>query len=507
MSRRNEYFIEDLLNKTEAVIQELGILDSDEDSDRIFTEQASLSAKTQFEQNEIEGQNYRVDGSVDIMISADRMTASANFYPPSEGMQPLTYQKVAEAIAEKKISYGIKTEIIEEQLFKCNTENQVIKNLIIAAGRPAVQHISEHLVIAQELLAPDSLSSNSKSKIDYRKRSPFKLVKKGQTVAEIIPEQPGTCGWNVLGEEIGYRTKSVKSYARGKNTEISGNWVTASCDGTFELSDKLFNINEVLQLQSDVDYRTGNIDFPGDIIINGEIRDGFTIKSGGSIYASGTMDASTVECENDLYVGLGIIGRKKGSIKTAGKIKAKFIENCFVETGGIIILDAGIMNSEIYTNDKITLGKKGVIVGGRIYTQNGLIATQIGTMMGPRTEIYCGVDYKVENKLKWIRDNTMKIATKLNQIREQIAKNRTEVPKLIELRDKLQLSLRKLNEIAGALVYKLDKNDNAEVVVRKSVYPGVYIEICHVSYVVNREMSSVRFKLDKNNGVIRVETL
>jgi uncharacterized protein (DUF342 family) len=127
--------------------------------------------------------------------------------------------------------------------------------------------------------------------------------------------------------------------------------------------------------------------------------------------------------------------------------------------------------------------------------------------MGPRTEIYCGIDYIVANKLVWIRDNTMKLALKLNQIKLQIQKTPVENTQLNAVRDKLQESIHKLNEMAAALVYKLDRNDNAEVVVRGKAYPGVYIEICHVSYVVNREMNHVRFKLDKSKGVIKAEAL
>jgi uncharacterized protein (DUF342 family) len=219
------------------------------------------------------------------------------------------------------------------------------------------------------------------------------------------------------------------------------------------------------------------------------------------------MDASTVECEKDLVAALGIIGRKEGTVKVGGSIKAKFIENCCVEAGNLISLSAGILNSSVYTADKLVLGRKGIIVGGTVYSQNGVVATQIGTKMGPKTEIYCGTDYVVANRLEWIRDNNMKLALKLNQIDLQLKKGGPENPQLEEVRQKLKESMHKLNEMASSLVFKLDKNDNAEVLVRGKVYPGVYIEICHTSYVVDREMSSVRFKLSKEKGKIVAESI
>ena len=75
----------------------------------------------------------------------------------------------------------------------------------------------------------------------------------------------------------------------------------------------------------------------------------------------------------------------------------------------------------------------------------------------------------------------------------------------MELRDKLQAALHKMNEAAGNLVFHLDKNEDAKIVVRGTVYPGVYIEICHVSYIVNHRMTGVCFKLDKAKGKVVVE--
>ncbi len=507
MSEKNNYFLEDLLSQTENLLNELEYLENHEGTDHYIEDEISDKAHEVFVENEYEGQEYKSDGTVEINISVDEMNVVADFYPPTEGMKPVVYENVAMAFAAKNVVFGIEADVIKESILTCNTEFKILKNIIIARGKTPVKHIPKHFVLSDELILTGKKNTEGLTRIDYKEMSPFKLVKKGQVLAQIIPEQQGEHGYTVFGKEIKFSTKNITVLVPGKNTAISGNKVMSECDGTFEQDSKGFYVNEVLQISSNVDYSTGNVEFPGDIIIKGQIQDGFKIKAGGSLYTAGTLDASVINCENDLYVGMGIIGRKKGRVKAGGKIKAKFIENCFVESHGLIILEAGIMNSEIFTSDKITLGKKGVIVGGCIYAQNGLIATQIGSSMGPRTEIYCGVDYVIENKLKWLRDNAIQVATKLNQVREQISKSGEQNPKLIELRDRLQSTLRQLNNNSSNLVYKLDKNDNAEVVVRNTVYPGVYIEICHISYVVNRELGSVRFKLDKKNGVIRMEPL
>ena len=66
----------------------------------------------------------------------------------------------------------------------------------------------------------------------------------------------------------------------------------------------------------------------------------------------------------------------------AGEVKAKFIENCYVEAGGPVYVENGILNSAIHTLKQVELGRKGVIIGGKIYAQDGVKAVQIGSAMG-----------------------------------------------------------------------------------------------------------------------------
>ncbi|MCK4514123.1 MAG: hypothetical protein KAU31_02635, partial [Spirochaetaceae bacterium] len=63
------------------------------------------------------------------------------------------------------------------------------------------------------------------------------------------------------------------------------------------------------------------------------------------------------------------------------------------------------------------------------------------------------------------------------------------------------------NETAGILVFQVHRNEEAEVVVQGDVYPGTCIEICHVSFVVPKQLRNVCFKLDKAKGKVITENL
>jgi uncharacterized protein (DUF342 family) len=276
----------------------------------------------------------------------------------------------------------------------------------------------------------------------------------------------------------------------------------AERDGRFQRGVNSFWVSEILQLDGDVDYRTGHVDFPGDVLIRGEIKAGFRVQAGGSVYCAKTMDASEVLSAQDLVVRWGLIGRKSGKVKVGGGVTAKFIENCYVEAKGSIRVEVGILNSVVCTSDRVELGKKGVIAGGSVSAQNGVSTAQLGTRMGPKTEIYCGTNYAVEQKLEWIRNKNLELAFKLKQIERSLKRPEGSLARLLQIQQRIRQAIHKLNEAAQSLVFQLDRNESAQVVVSEYVYPGAYIEICHVSFVVVHTMKGVRFYLDKEKGKI-----
>ena len=508
MKKSKDFASEDFIHSSEQFLKELGDVDSISEE---FTDQAderiSSGIRQRFISSEDEALDIEIDGYVEIYTSEDEMKAEASFYPASEGKKPIDLYDVENPLRSKGIVHGIDWDVIKKVIFECNTEQVPITDMLIANGTKPINEVPEHLIVEETLLSQKKSLDLESIRVDFRQKSPFVLVKKGDGLARLVPQQEGVQGATIFGKVLPYISEKISKIEPGKNTELEEDRIVASRDGRFEYNNRVFWVNEVLTLERDIDYRTGNIDFPGDVIINGQIKDGFTVKSGGSVYCNTTMDASEVISAKDLVVRLGVIGRKTGRVRVGGMMRAKFIENCYVEATDSVIVDVGILNSAVHAGNKVELKEKGVVVGGTIYAQNGIVATQLGTEMGPKTEIYCGTNYSVEQKLKWIRDKNVEIAFKLKQVERKLTGGSEGREKILELQQKLKVALHKLNEAAGSLIFQLDKNEKAEIMVRDQVFPGVYIEICHVSYIVSHSMRNVSFKLDKAKGKIIPEPL
>jgi uncharacterized protein (DUF342 family) len=161
-----------------------------------------------------------------------------------------------------------------------------------------------------------------------------------------------------------------------------------------------------------------------------------------------------------------------------------------------------VLNSTVLTKDRLEMGDRGIIIGGIVKAQNGVSAEQIGTERGPRTEIHCGIDFKVEQKLVWIRDRNIALAFKLREIEAKMKTGARVKEVLQPLHARIKAAIHQLNESARALVTGLDRNEQAEVSVRGFVYPGTFLEICHVSHFITSPRRFVTFRLDKEKGRI-----
>jgi len=504
MKKASDYSLEDLLVSSKSLIDKLGgqVEQIIESETLDGSNPAGEMSASQFVESEEAPTELLTDGYVEIALSGDELTVTADFYPASEDMQIITPDTVSLALSGKNVCYGVDQDVIDDAVFRCNTEQTIITDVVIARGIKPANEIPEHWVLEEKLLEKKPVADENALRVDYKEVSPFNYVKKGDILATLCPKSPGVEGHTVRGLLIPFGTAKVRMPHPGRNTEIVDGKVIASCDGIFYMIHNSFWINQVLDVHTDVDYHTGNIDFQGDIIVKGSVKDGFKVKCGGSLFCLETIEAAEISTGNDLTASRGIVGRKKGKLRAGGSIHAKFIEYCFVEAVGSIFIETGIINSSVNSLEDVTLGKKGIIIGGTIHAQNGLKAYRLGTDKGPKTEIYCGIDYTVQQKLEWIRDKSVEIATQLKQVRDRLKRPGQEFAKLQEAEGNLRGYLSKLNEAANVLVMQLDKNEDAEVIVTGDVYPDVYIEICHVSYIVTRKLSHVKFRLDKKSGKI-----
>jgi uncharacterized protein len=495
MPRSDEHALDNLVRGSEQLIQDIAGLGAISKHEPSVPEPAVTPHEPQAEQS--------TDGMVAIVVSKDEMLVRATFHPPSGDGKPLSLDTVrVELIEGKRVTAGIDWNAVKGCILTCNEDRVLVSDAVIARGVAPVDEVPPYLVLEDQFRGRRQKETTVTARVDFKELSLFTLVKRGQVLATLVPKQDGVMGTTVRGISVAFKKDPYLYPKPGKNTEWQSGNVVAKCDGKLQVTPASFWVDEVLDITGDVDLRVGNVDFPGDVVIRGELRDGFIVRAGKSILSEGSIGASRVECKGDLITRAGILGKEKAVLVVGGSAEAKFIEGCRLDCGGSVRVRTSIVNSTINARDRVEMGERGIIIGGIVKAAFGVSAAQIGSERGPRTEIHCGLDFDVERKLIWIRDKNIALAFKLREVETKMKTTPSSQTVLAPLHDKIKAAIHSLNESARELVAALDRNEGAEVSVREVVFPGTYIEICHVSYFVNKPRRFVTFRLDKGSGKV-----
>ncbi|MDR1319024.1 MAG: FapA family protein [Treponema sp.] len=451
----------------------------------------------------------RNDGNLLVSFSESEMEVKADFIPPRDDGKPLTRDFVAEILDKLNIVYGIRWDAIQESIMDCNLSRRRIKNVVIALGDSPSAEVSEYFEKNPHLGQGERPAEN-KARIDHRNYSPFIIVKKDQTLAKLRSRKTGKEGKNVYGASLPFAYTRPEGVSGGENTRVKGNFIIANINGQLVESGKVLSVQESLVIKGAVGYGTGNIIFPGDVLIEGPVSDGFKIYSGGSVTIKQTFDVTDVNTKGDLSVAGGIIGKGPALVKVGGAIKTKFIENCRVAARKAIAVDAEIINSNVFTLENVDMGDKGLILGGDIYAVHGIKAGGLGKKTGKATRIHCGIDFTVQQQKERSNNELRLLAAKLVKLREFLVDPETgneKRAKVEELIHRLEADQQAASVRVSDLMGRINVDENAAVEITGDIVPGTLIEICQIALFVSEPLHKVRIKLDKASGKLLSEPL
>jgi uncharacterized protein (DUF342 family) len=448
------------------------------------------------------------DGNVIMRFAEDNLTAWGDFYPAAANGTPLVYGAVTAALVRYNITYGLVQENIQKAIDQCNETGSILHDIPIARGDPPVREVLEYFEI-NPALKTDPPKPEGNARVDYRDYSPFVIVKQGQILALKKARREGRNGIDINGNAVPFGSVTPSSVSGGENTHSDEKYIYADIHGQLVQEKGVLRVQDILVVKGAVDYHTGNIVFPGDITIEGPVRDGFKIYSGGAVTIKQTFDASDVITKTDLSVSGGIIGHGRALVKVGGVLRAKFIENCKAAVRKGIFVETDIVNSSIYTMEGIEMGEKGMILGGEIYAVHGIKTCGIGKKSGRNTTIHCGVDFTALREKEKLNYELRIVNAKLSRVREILAAESAKCPepkegtsaaerrkKIIEALNHLEEKQKKTGAAISAVLRRMNINKEASIEALGEIAPGTLIEICQIALFVTEPMRHVRVRLD-----------
>lgn len=440
------------------------------------------------------------DATVDIIIAEDMMSCSLSVTPPVGNGSGLNIGDLQMLLQNAGIQFGIDDEQLAKVLEICNLDRTPISEMVVARGQVAQKEIPDYIKLKKRLFERNAPSEHH-AKIDYREVSPYTFVKRGEPLGKDIESKPGVEGINIFNEKTPFTKKDIKNFTSGENIVHRDGVYYAGLSGRFVLENNEFSISNNLEIDGNVDYSTGHISFAGNVLIKGEIKDGFKVVCGGSLYCKMTMDASEVACKKDLKVDGGIIGRtKRATVRAGGTIITKFVQNCSIESQSGISIAKGIIDSELFTLKTLKMDeKKGVIVGSRIFAESGIELFDLGREGSHGSMIVCGISYLISRKLESVQARMNIISEKLIKLKsmEQTERN-------LELQMQAEQAISKMQlAISGYLAEQYSDYD-AKVIVHGTVHIGTIIKICDLTYTVTKPIKKSIFEYNDEQKEIEI---
>ncbi len=360
-------------------------------------------------------------------------------------------------------------------------------------------------------------------RVDFYSISQIVNVKKGQLIAKKIPSTEGLPGKSVSGIELPAKKGKDVYLKAGKNVilnEIKDN-IYAAIDGQVVITDKgKINVFPVYEVNGDVDFSIGNIDFVGNVVIRGNVPDGFKIHAEGDITVYGNVEGAELIAKGSITIHQGLAGHHKSFVKADFNVKASYILDGDVYAGEIVEVSQSIMHSQVRAGKMVICkGLKGLIVGGKIQAGEKVTATTIGNQMATATHIEVGINPSIREEMQQIKKEKAEVLESLDKVQKGLnILERLEKSSIDLTPDKKMMKIQFINQQLimdkkvkelkireKEIEEKLTSFDKSSIEVFKFLYPGVKLVIGKAVKFFQQENSHMKFILDE--GVIVGQSL
>ncbi len=461
----------------------------------------------------------RIDFSDDKVEARLTIQADMSEYP--------SYQEIQKVIADKKISFGLN----ETLLKKIAAEKEPIRKVLIAKGIPPVYGKDASIEFKLKLQENSAFKIPGTDRVDFKRTNLSESVQAKQALAVKTFAGAGTDGKSVLGEAVSSFGKDI-DLPRGRNTSLSEDASTLYTDisGSAFIENDLIHVDKIYHVKGNVSYATGNIKFDGPVVIEGDVLSGFWVEARDSIYIGGNVEAAKVYShEGDVTVNFGILGKGRAKILAGGTLKCGFIQDAVVGVRKDVIVNRYVINSSVTAGGVVDVSQnEGMIRGGNITAEKGIVVNEAGSTRGTPTELHIQTqgENESQNALWELSRERSELSIRLSSLskRRSFLKvlgerlNGLSADKIVEMNfiSKEIPRVRKKIEVLNGEELTLQKNASQaritrEIVVNKTLHKNVSIDISGIGYQCDTSLNGVklfRFKreiiieslLDMENG-------
>lgn len=346
-------------------------------------------------------------------------------------------------------------------------------------------------------------------KVNHYELNLINKVEKGDWVGERIEPTPGIPGVTVYGSAIppipGKQRKLVydkKTIYENLTEDGSKTILYSKKVGAVVYENGILSVCNYLEIDGEVSFHTGNIDFDGYVEVKRSVEDNFSVKAENNIQILGELGLGGVDTiesrDGSIYIRGGIAGKNRAKIICNGDFYTKFASDCTIECSGSVNIGYYAMNTNIKAKEVILEALNSKIIGGNIEAVVRVVAGEIGSRAYIPTNIkvhgFNRLAYKEEyDNIKLLIDQTKDQIVFLNQKLATYSPenlNYSQRNILIELEstyEELTKKLKLLYEKRKKYISYLHCKGDGEVKVHKNLYSNVTLEINKHLKIINKD--------------------
>ena len=438
---------------------------------------------------------------ITVTVSEDKMKAMVNLSVPL-GTEAYSVPEVVAALRSNRVVLGIRSDLINEMI----SLGQYNEDTVVAEGTevvPGVEGYYEWLVDMEKRENPDIREDGT---VDYTSMNKLANVSEGDRIAIYYPAIQGEKGFDVMGAEKIPRIAKDQPQLRGKYIRFDPdtNEYFATISGKISRNGNVIEILSVHEVNDDLNVNYGTVEFYGDIVINGNVESGATIRAGRNVTINGTVSNAKVFAGGDIVLARGAQGKSR--ISARGDVFADFIEYASVDAKGEVHANY-IMNSEVRSSKKVLVdGARGSVVGGFTHGLSGVEVRTSGNYNEIITELHAGfgdedyMQYDTLNKREETVNNELAAIisemTELLKASKQRGATQQQKDRIYELNVKKDAAYAQVDDITKEkheLAVRMAEGTNSYVEIRGDAYRNTTIGIDAAKLVLHKEESCVRF--------------
>ncbi|MGG1661392.1 DUF342 domain-containing protein [Brevibacillus sp. NRS-1366] len=449
----------------------------------------------------------------EVKLSADKLEAGILLRVDEKDLGKIVVLEsdVYQALEMHKVNHGIIDEVVREL---CTAPAKFANAFVtIATGTPPTVGTDGYMEYPYlETVGEDSGPRELEDgRVDFYNVTNIPNVAKGQLLAKKVPAGQGQPGKTVTGEPIAPKASKEAIFKPGKNVvqNQERTMIYAAIDGQVSFTEKdKMNVFPVFEVNGDVDFGVGNIDFVGTVVIRGNVLNGFRVKASGDIRVLGSVEGAELDAGGSIEIKSGIVAQDKGSIIAGQNIRTSFIQNANVTAGNQVIVSQSIMFSTVRAGKQIICkGAKGIIIGGVLQAGEKIAARIIGNTSATPTLLEVGVKPELRQELASLQKELQDVYENLRKtdqglgVLNQILQVTGELPadkrvmqiKLTNTRLVLEKESRALESRKKEVEAELVGEGPAAVDAYHVMYPGIKMTFGKLVHFIKHEYARTRF--------------